>query len=195
MLAKFEFQEFLSDINNILHGDFEISERMMHQVAVNRAGISIFKSFALNDSVISRSHFSRIIKISLEVNNQYCTRYHVDGVIISTPSGSTAHSLGAGGPIIHPTMEATIITPICPHTMSMRPLVLPGEFPIKLTLVEKNDTVALTIDGQNMQTLNVGDIVTIESAIKKMLLVVSGRRTFFDRLQTKLNWSGHSNIQ
>ena len=194
-LAEYEFLEFLSDLNTILQGKFKISERMMHKVAVNREGMSIFESYALNDSVISRSHFSRIIKVSLEVNNQHCTRYHVDGVIISTPSGSTAHSLGAGGPIIHPTMDATIITPICPHTMSMRPLVLPGEFPIKLTLIEKNDTVALTIDGQNMQELKVGDIVSIKSAVEKMLLVVSGRRTFFDRLQKKLNWSGHSNIQ
>ena len=194
-LAEYEFQEFLSDMNKILEGDFQISERMMHRTKVIRAGLTIFESYALNDSVISRSHFSRIIKISLEVSNQYCTRYHVDGLIISTPSGSTAHSLGAGGPIIHPTMDATIVTPICPHTMSMRPLVLPGKMTIIMTIIEKSDTVAVTIDGQIMHELNIGDIVEIDIAPDKMLLIVSGRRTFFDRLHTKLNWSGHSNIR
>ena len=194
-LAEYEFQEFLSDMNKILRGEFEISERMMHKVQIQRAGSPIFTGYALNDAVISRSHFSRIIKISLEVSGQYCTRFHVDGLIISTPSGSTAHSLGAGGPIVHPTMDATIVTPICPHTMSMRPVVLPGELPIKLTLVEKSDTVAVTIDGQVMHELNIGDVVSIELAPDKMLLVVSGRRSFFDRLHTKLNWSGHSNLR
>jgi len=193
-LAEYEFQEFLSDLQSILKGEFEITDRMLLSIGIHRAGKQIFSGVALNDLVISRSHFSRIIQVSLEINHQYCTRYHVDGLIISSPSGSTAHSLSAGGPIIHPALHTLVITPICPHTMTVRPLVVPGDYKLKLTLVGKSDTVAATIDGQILQELIIGDIVEITASKQNFKLVLSGRRTFYDRLRKKLHWSGHNTL-
>ena len=193
-LAEYEFQEFLSDLQSILKGEFEITDRMLLSIGIHRAGKQIFSGVALNDLVISRSHFSRIIQVSLEINHQYCTRYLVDGLIISSPSGSTAHSLSAGGPIIHPALHTLVITPICPHTMTVRPLVVPGDYKLKLTLVGKSDTVAATIDGQILQELIIGDIVEITASKQNFKLVLSGRRTFYDRLRKKLHWSGHNTL-
>lgn len=203
-LAEFEHEEFLASLDALLSEDlggegahprrYRVRERMLLEVSVRRAGDVVFSSLAMNDAVISRSHFSRIIQVQLQVDGNYCTRYHVDGIILASPSGSTAHSLGAGGPIVHPSMDAMIIAPICPHTMSVRPLVVPSESELQLTLVEKSDTVALTVDGQVFKELELGDVVTVTGAAARLQLVESGRRNFYETLQRKLNWAGHGNI-
>ena len=194
-LAEYEYEEFKSDIVNIIEGKYKLCERLLLETKIYRNGLEVFSNVALNDIVLSRSHFSRIIKLAVKINNQYCTNYHVDGIIISTPSGSTAHSLGAGGPLINPSLDVITITPICPHTMTMRPLVISAGDLLQMILIGKSDTVAMTIDGQEMFELELDDLIVIEKAQKPINLVVSGIRTFYDRLHQKFNWAGHSNMK
>ena len=194
-LAEFEYKEFKSNIVNIVEGKYKLCERLLLETIVYRKGLEVFSNIALNDIVISRSHFSRIIKLAVRINKLYCTNYHVDGIIISTPSGSTAHSLGAGGPLISPSLDVTTITPICPHTMTMRPLVISADDLLQIDLVGKSDIVAMTIDGQEMFELELDDLIVVRKAQKPINLVVSGLRTFYDRLHQKFNWAGHSNVK
>lgn len=150
----------------------------------------INKTLGLNDAVISRTSLSRLISIKLYVNKQTVTTYSSDGLIVSTPAGSTAHSLSAGGPIVTPDMEAFVITPICPHTLSNRPLVVSGDSTIELEQISESKGVGLTVDGQIYFDVMTGDKVIIEKADKKLQLIDIQTRTFYDVLREKLNWRG-----
>lgn len=189
-LAEWELEEFYEDLEHLLAGKFHERNRIMIHARVERDGKEVFDSLSLNEIVVSRSHFSRIVKLDLEVRGKFCTQYHVDGLIISTPSGSTAHQLGAGGPVMTPGLETWVVTPICPHTMTVRPLVVPAEECV-VNLVEASDTVAMTVDGQEMFELRVGDQITVDRASSPFRVIRSGRRSFFETLRTKLNWSGN----
>ncbi len=189
-LAEWELAEFYEDLDSLLAGRFDERQRIMIHAKVERDGKTVFDSLSLNEIVISRSHFSRIVKIDLWVGSKFCTQYHVDGLIISTPSGSTAHQLGAGGPILMPGSEAWVVTPICPHAMTVRPLVIPAEECLA-TLVEVSDTVAMTVDGQEMFELKMGDRIMVNPSEAPFRVVRSGRHDFFEALRTKLHWSGN----
>ncbi len=189
-LAEWELDDFYQNLDYLIAGRFYERHRIMIHAKVERDGEMVFDSLSLNEIVISRSHFSRIVKIDLDVRSKFCTQYHVDGLIISTPSGSTAHQLGAGGPILTPGLETWVVTPICPHAMTVRPLVVPAEQCL-VTLVEVSDTVAMTVDGQEMFELQVGDRITVEPADSPFRVIRAGHRSFFETLRTKLNWSGN----
>ena len=189
-LADLTSLEISDSLEKIFAGEYVISQRMMLTCKVIRSKQVINETLGLNDAVISRTSLSRLISIKLYVNEKTVTTYSSDGLIVSTPSGSTAHSLSAGGPIVTPDMEAFIITPICPHTLSNRPLVVSGDSKIEMEQISESKGVGLTVDGQVYFDVKVGDRIVIEKAENKLQLIDIQTRTFYDVLREKLNWRG-----
>ncbi len=190
-LAELTPKEVSQTLEKIFAGEYTISQRMLLTCEVIRSNQTIKKTSGLNDAVISRSSLSRLVSIKLYINGKEVTTYSSDGLIISTPSGSTAHSLSAGGPVVTPDMDAFIITPICPHTLSNRPLVISGDSKIEMEQVSESKGVGLTIDGQIYTDIMVNDKIRIEKAKEKLHLIDTQTRTFYDVLREKLNWRGH----
>ncbi len=189
-LADLTSGEVVKSLETIFSGEYVISHRMLLTCKLIRDKRVINETLGLNDAVVSRTSLSRLISIKLYVNNKTVATYSSDGLIVSTPAGSTAHSLSAGGPIVTPDMEAFVITPICPHTLSNRPLVVSGNSTIELEQISESKGVGLTIDGQIYFDVMTGDRVVIEKAEKKLQLIDIQTRTFYDVLREKLNWRG-----
>ena len=189
-LAELTSREISDSLDKIFAGEYVISPRMLLTCKVTRSKQVINETLGLNDAVISGTSLSRLISIKLYVNEKIVTTYSSDGLIVSTPAGSTAHSLSAGGPIVTPDMEAFIITPICPHTLSNRPLVVSGDSKIEMEQISESKGVGLTVDGQIYFDIEVGDRIVIEKAENKLQLIDMQTRTFFDVLREKLDWRG-----
>ncbi len=189
-LAELTSREISDSLDKIFAGEYVISQRMLLTCKVTRSKQVINETLGLNDAVISGTSLSRLISIKLYINEKIVTTYSSDGLIISTPAGSTAHSLSAGGPIVTPDMEAFIITPICPHTLSNRPLVVSGDSKIEMEQISESKGVGLTVDGQIYFDIKVGDRIVIEKAENKLQLIDMQTRTFFDVLREKLDWRG-----
>ncbi len=189
-LAELTSQDINDSLEKICAGEYVVSQRMLLVCKVIRSNQVISETVGLNDAVISRTSLSRLVSIKLYVNGKTVTTYSCDGLIVSTPAGTTAHSLSAGGPIVTPEMEAFAITPICPHTLSNRPLVVSGGSKIEMEQISESKGVGLTVDGQVYFDVNVGDRVVIEKAEKKLQLIDTQTRTFYDVLREKLNWRG-----
>ena len=177
-------------LENVLAGPLQIVERMMLRCELLREDEVILDSLGLNDAVVSRTALSRLITLDMDVDDERVTTYRADGIIVATPVGSTAHSLAAGGPILCPEMQALIVSPICPHTLSNRPLVLDADRCIVLTSHGGAEAPSLTVDGQVCRPVRSGDRVRITRAADPLLLVTTGRRSFFEILRTKLDWGG-----
>jgi len=172
-------------------GNLGISKRMMIETKVYRDGKEISVHRGLNDSVVAAAGISRVVKLRVDVGETALGRYRADGVIVATPTGSTAYSAAAGGPILAPEMDALILNPICPFTLSNRSLVLPGDQPVYITIEEGQRTdVILTVDGQDVISLAEGDRLMVQPARHKLKIVLSDRRNFYEILRSKLNWSG-----
>jgi NAD+ kinase len=186
--------ELMDSWERFLDGRLGVSERLMLSVAVLRGGQQVASFVGLNEAVIGIKGISRMIRLKIFLSDTYMGRYRADGVIIATPTGSTAYSMAAGGPILHPEMEAFILTPICPFTLSNRPTVVPATEILRVEVEEhqKVETV-LTIDGQESFPLLPRDCVAIRRAPHKALIVHTDKRTFYEVLRTKLNWSGEPN--
>ena len=178
---------------HMLSGQFEVEERLLLTATLTRQGAPVFRENVLNDAVINKGALARIAELHTFINNEYLTTYLADGLIVSTPTGSTAYTLSAGGPIVYPTLRHIILLPICPHTLSNRPIILPETVTVAVTLDEKAQDVYLTLDGQVGQTLQPGDRVEISSAPYFLKLVKSPHRSHFEVLRTKLGWGemGH----
>jgi NAD+ kinase len=161
---------------------------MMLNCRIIRKNKKAEEFIALNDAVITRGAISRMIYLKLSVDERELATFGADGVIISTPVGSTAHSLAAGGPIVDPSLKSLIITPICPHTLSMRPLVVPPEEEITVEITSKAKEVVLTIDGQIFRHLRSGDRVKVTSVKRPFYLIETPHASFYDTLRKKLNW-------
>ena len=189
-LAELTLREISNSLEKILAGEYVISQRMLLTCKVIRSKQVINETLGLNDAVISRTSMSRLISIKLYINEKIVTTYSSDGLIVSTPAGSTAHSLSAGGPIVAPDMEAFIITPICPHTLSNRPLVVSGDSKIEMEQISESKGLGLTVDGQIYFDIKVGDRIVVEKAENKLQLIDIQKRTFYDVLREKLNWRG-----
>ncbi len=186
--------ELFETWERFLDGGLGVSERLMLSVVVHREGKQAGSFVGLNEAVIGIVGISRMIRLQIFLSDAYMGRYRADGVIVATPTGSTAYSMAAGGPILHPEMDAFILTPICPFTLSNRPTVVPAREILRIDVEEpqKVDAV-LTIDGQEIFPLRPRDSVTIRSAPHKARIVHNDRRTFYDVLRTKLNWAGEPN--
>ena len=186
-LTALTADELFPALEAYLDGGLVIEERMMLGAAVSRQGERLAEYVALNDVVITKSAMSRIIRLEVAVDNQFATGYRADGLIISTPTGSTAYSLSAGGPIVFPTMDAVVLTPICSHTLTNRPIVLPASQRIDVTLLTDQD-VMLTLDGQVGFALKQLDTVEVHRAAARIRLARFPQKHFFSVLRTKLKW-------
>ena len=179
--------EMIAAVEAMLANGMTIEERMLLAVRVRRRGEWLAEHSALNDAVILKSAMSRIINLSVSVEGRYATAYRADGLIISTPTGSTAYSLSAGGPILFPLMDAVLLTPVCSHTLTNRPIVLPGHDRIAVTLRGASQ-VMLTVDGQVGFELEENDTVEVRQAASRIRLVRFPHKDFFSVLRTKLKW-------
>jgi NAD+ kinase len=186
-LTALTVDELFPALEAYLDDGLVIEERMMLAASVSRQGERLSEYAALNDMVITKSAMSRIIRLEVAVDGQLATGYRADGLIISTPTGSTAYSLSAGGPIVFPTMDAVVLTPICSHTLTNRPIVLPGSQRIEVTLLTDQD-VMLTADGQVGFALKPLDTVEVRRAAARIRLLRFPQKHFFSVLRTKLKW-------
>ena len=177
-------------LEDVLEERYQLEPRMMLEWSLVADGEEVESDLGFNDVVLSRTALSRLITIEFYVDGEHATTYRGDGLIISTPVGSTAHSLAAGGPILYPDMEAFVITPICPHTLTNRPLVLPGRTRMEMEVGDFAEQPALTVDGQVNRSLKRGQQIRVQQAPQSLQLVRTGRRTFFSTLHDKLDWRG-----
>ena len=180
--------EMYSDLDEIFRGEHRISERVMLEAEIVRGGEVVRRQIALNDAVLNKAALARIMDLELRVDSEYVTTYKADGLIFSTPTGSTAYSLSAGGPIVYPVVEAFVVTPICPHTLTHRPLVIPDSANIEVDFQSEDEAVFLTFDGQIGIELSRGDTVRMCKAAKKLLLVRPARKSYYEILRSKLKW-------
>jgi len=187
-LAEFRIEELYQALESILSGNFRLDKRVMLDVELRRGGETITRNTVLNDVVINKSALARIIEIEAYLNERFVNSFRADGLIISTPTGSTAYNLSAGGPVIFPSMNAVVITPICPFTLSNRPIVVPEDATIELLLKTDREEVTLTLDGQVGFSLNVEDRVVIRKSSVAFNLVQPSNRNYFDVLRDKLRW-------
>lgn len=185
-LTELEPSDVYSGLERLLAGQYRIDERMMLKATVIRNNAETESVYALNDVVISKGAFSRMIRLETQVRGASVATYPADGLIIATPTGSTAYSLSAGGPVVSPEIRAIIITPICPHTLYSRPLIVSASEKIAVFLRSKGAEVMLTIDGQRGLKLDNSDKVVIEAAEFGAKLVRIKGRGFFEVLQQKL---------
>ena len=186
-LTATTLEEMLPALERLLAGGMEIEERMMLNARLRRGGQAVGEYIALNDVVITQSAMSRIIDLSVSVGGRHAISYRADGLIICTPTGSTAYNLSAGGPILFPTMDAVVLTPIAPHTLSNRPIAVPGAQRIDVALLAQQD-VMLTMDGQVGVPLRERDVVEVQKAAARIRLVRFPQKDFFSVLRTKLKW-------
>jgi NAD+ kinase len=186
-LTATTLDEMMPALEALLAGGMAAEERMMLSARLVRGGETVSEHVALNDVVITKSAMSRIIDLAISVDGRRATSYRADGLIISTPTGSTAYNLSAGGPILFPTMDAVVLTPIAPHTLSNRPIVLPGAQRVDITLLADQE-VMLTMDGQVGVHLRQRDVVEVEKARARIRLLRFAQRDFFSVLRTKLKW-------
>ncbi|MFO7570344.1 MAG: NAD(+)/NADH kinase [Smithellaceae bacterium] len=174
----------------ILKGDYLTEKRMMLDVSIYRGARRIGSGMVLNDVVINRGNLSRIVELETSVDRQYLTTYKADGLIISTPTGSTAYSLSAGGPIVFPGKELIIINPICPHTLTNRPIIFPEDAHVQITLRSREGGATVTLDGQESFRIQPGDVMHIKKSKHVTKLVLSPHRSYGEILRSKLGWGG-----
>lgn len=187
-LAEFRIEELYSALESILEGNYRLDTRVMLAVELIRGHEQVTQSRVLNDVVINKSALARIIEIEAYLNQQFVNSFRADGLIVSTPTGSTAYNLSAGGPVIYPSMNAVVMTPICPFTLSNRPIVVPDDSLIELSLKTEQEEVALTLDGQVGFPLQVNDRIVIRKSGTTFNLVQPMNRNYFDVLRDKLRW-------
>ena len=187
-LTEVTRDEMYPALEDVLAGKTNANDRMMMKVSVHRENQLVESYQALNDAVIHKGTLARIIELEASVDHHYVSRFRSDGLILSTPTGSTAYNVSAGGPIVYPTMGAIIMTPICPHTLTNLPLILPPESLVEVVLRSTQDEVHVTVDGQVGLKLESGDRVTVEKSKRSVSLITPAGRDFFDVLRGKLKW-------
>jgi NAD+ kinase len=187
-LTEIPLEELYATMDEVLTGSYQYSERMMLTAHIHRQGERIAEYSVLNDVVINKGALARIIEMETYIDKEYVTTYRADGLIISTPTGSTAYSMAAGGPIIYPSLQALLLTPICPHTLTNRPLVIPNGVRIEVLLISEKEDVYLTLDGQVGFALRYRDVVEVKSAQHSIKLIRSSHRSYYEVLRTKLKW-------
>ena len=189
-LTEFRIEELYDALENVLKGDYQIDKRVTLDVTHIRSDRELSKNRVLNDVVINKAALARIINIEATLDGLYVNDFRADGLIVSTPTGSTAYNLSAGGPIVFPSMNAVVITPICPFTLSNRPIVVPDTAEILLRLKTDNEDVALTLDGQIGFELTTEDVIKVTKSETTLNLIKPPNRNYFSVLRSKLHWGG-----
>jgi NAD+ kinase len=189
-LTEITLPELYPSLESVLAGTAQIDERMMLRAQTKRGATIHADRFVLNDAVITKGALSRIIDLSVSVDDQQIMRVRADGLIVASPTGSSAYNLAAGGPIVHPAVDALLLTPIAPHMLTNRPVVIPGASEVKVQpMMDGNDEVYVTFDGQSGHALQAADVISIRRADRPLRLVRASTRTYFDVLRQKLKWS------
>jgi len=192
-LTQIGINDLEKSLEKLYQGRYFLDERMMLNCTVKRREEEIGKFTALNDVVIGKGAFARIICLATYINNDYVITYSADGLVVSTSTGSTAYSLSAGGPILNPNINSIILTPICPHTLSARPLIIGENDQVKIKLESSEEKVMVTIDGQEGFVLKPKDEVMIKRSEHKARLITFKEKSFYAILREKLRWSGQIN--
>jgi NAD+ kinase len=187
-LTEITLDELYPVLERIIQDDFATQEREVLNAGVIRSRKRIAEFIVLNDAVINKGALARIIDLETTINGEYLSTFRSDGLIISTPTGSTAYNLSAGGPIVYPSLHTIIITPICPHTLTIRPIIIPDDVKIRALLKSRDEEVTLTLDGQQGFALKFEDVVEVEKAEGRILLIKSPYRQYFELLREKLKW-------
>ena len=187
-LTSFTLDELYPALEETLSGKAETSERVMLTAALRRGGQIVESKNVLNEAVINKGALARMIEVELFIDAEFVCRYRADGLIIATPTGSTAYSLSAGGPIVHPAVECLIVTPICPHTLTDRPLVIADTCCIEMRLRGYAESVYLTLDGQKGIVMESEDRVSITRAQGRLKLIQPHRKSYYEILRSKLKW-------
>jgi len=188
-LTEFTDRTLFPALDEIARGDFALDPRVMISCAIERGGETISRELALNDVVVNKSALARITEIDAWIDGRFVSNFRADGLIVSTPTGSTAYNLSAGGPILLPTMGAFVLNPICPHTLSNRPLVVPDTVGIELVLRSAQEVMA-TIDGQIGVDLQAGDRIRLRKSATAFNVITPRDRNYFQVLRDKLRWGG-----
>jgi NAD+ kinase len=187
-LTEVTRDETIPVLERLLAGELEVSERLRLDVIIRRDGVEVARYRVLNDLVINKGALARIIDMEAWVDDTYLTTFKADGLIVATPTGSTAYNLSAGGPIISPTLHCLVISPICPHMLTNRPIIVSDEALIRIQVKFQDEEVALTADGQVGMPLHGGDVVEIRRSPHPTMLVISPTKDYFQILRTKLRW-------
>ena len=188
-------EEMYTSLEDLLAGKAKRQRRAQMRADVIRAGETISHFRALNDVVLNKAAIARILDFDVLIDGGYAASYRADGLIFSTPTGSTAYSLAAGGPVVEPSVDALLITPICAHTLSNRPLVVPDSVTIEATIKTPRESVFLTVDGQVGVALRTDDTVRVSKSEYSVELIVPPRQTYFDVLRQKLKWGGEVDLK
>jgi len=187
-MAELSLDELYGNLEKAIAGKLATEDRMMLGASVVRGGKRVAQYRVLNDAVINKGALARMMELKISVNDGHLTTLRADGLIVATPTGSTAYSLSAGGPIIHPTIHCFVLTPICPHTLSNRPIALPDTVVVTVCLTSQSEDVSLTLDGQIGFPLEWNDIVEIRKSRFKMKLIKHPTKSYYEILRTKLKW-------
>ncbi|MDQ3133473.1 MAG: NAD(+)/NADH kinase [Acidobacteriota bacterium] len=192
-LAEFRVDEMMTALESIFEGNYRLDRRVMLAAELRRGEEKLLRNRVLNDVVVSKSALARIVEIETWFDKQFVNCFRADGLIISTPTGSTAYNLSAGGPVVYPSMNAVVITPICPHTLSNRPIVVPDDAEIEVVLKTPSEEVALTLDGQVGYRMEAGDRIVISKSRTTFNLMQPINRNYFEVLRGKLKWGRQPN--
>lgn len=187
-MAEVSLNELYANLEKALAGKLQAEERMMLSAGIIRRGKKVSEYNVLNDAVISKGAIARMVSLEVSVGEDYLTSIRADGLILATPTGSTAYSLSAGGPIIHPALHCFVVTPICPHTLSNRPIAIPDSAIVRVKLVSRSEGVSLSLDGQVVSPLRLNDIVEVKKAKYRVRLIKHPTKNYYEILRTKLKW-------
>jgi len=187
-LTEIPLEELYVTLEKVLDGQTSIEKRMLLNVSLWRNKVKTEEYNVLNDVVINKGALARIVNLQVRVNKQYMTSYRADGLIIATPTGSTAYSLSAGGPIIHPSMNALVLSPICPFTLTNRPIVIPDQSNIQVELTTPGEEVRITLDGQEGCDMKTGDVLEVKVAKSSLKLIQVPGKNYYQILRKKLQW-------
>jgi NAD+ kinase len=191
-LAEIPLKRLYKDMERLIAGEMEVEARLMLEASVLRDNEEKCRFSVLNDVVINKGALARIINLRVSIDRRFLTTFRADGLIVSSPTGSTGYNLSAGGPILYPNLEALILTPICPFTLTQRPIILPDTSVIEINMGEDSEEVTLTFDGQVGFDLMDNDGIIIRKSEKKLKLIKSPDQDYFDILRTKLKWGESS---
>ena len=187
-LTAVQKEEIYQVLEKVMNGQCPVEERMMLTACVLRHGECIAEYLVVNDVVVNKGALARIIDLETYIDHSYVATFKADGLIVSTPTGSTAYALSAGGPIVYPTLSSIVLAPICPHTLTNRPIVLPDSVCVDIVLKSTNEDVFLTVDGQVGFSLRQNDIVQVRKSQLKAQFFIPCERDYFEILRTKLKW-------
>lgn len=185
-LAEIETDEIIDKLTKIINNNYFIEKRLMLEGVVYRNGEKIFSAEAINDIVVTKSGLSRMIKLKLLIDDILTAEYQADGIIFATSTGSTAYSLSAGGPIINPSLKVMLITPICPHSVNARPLIIDENEEIKLKVSARHNDIGLTVDGQIVYPLLPGDLITIKKSLLTADFIRFTDKNYYKTIKKKL---------